>query len=100
MPALLRHLFRALRPQPDLDQAADRSKADKLNTATDPSFVLPTGILMEDACIIDEQENHVVLTVRVPLDLIRDNHAMLMALSEIATGRPLPSLIFSARPSP
>ena len=52
--------------------------------------MLPTGILMEDACIIDEQENHVVLTVRVPLDLIRDNHAVLMALSEIATGRPLP----------
>jgi hypothetical protein len=50
---------------------------------------------MQDACIIDEQENHVVLTVRVPLDLIRDNHAMLMALSEIATGRPLPSLLRS-----
>jgi hypothetical protein len=43
----------------------------------------------EDACIIDEQENHIVLTVRVPLDLIRDNHALLMALSEMGNqGRP------------
>jgi hypothetical protein len=46
--------------------------------AINPSaFVLPKGILTEDACIIDEQENHVVLTVRVPLDLIRDNQALL-----------------------
>src|SRR5882724_346952 len=55
-----------------------------------PGFVLPTGILQQDVNIIDEQENHVVLTVRVPLNLIRDNHAMLMALSEIATGEPRP----------
>jgi hypothetical protein len=48
-------------------------------------FMLPTGILKEDAAIIDEQEYHVVLTVRLPIDAIRDNHAMLMALSEIAT---------------
>ena len=41
--------------------------------------------------IIDEQENHIVLTVRVPIDLIRDNHALLMALSEIATGNPVAS---------
>lgn len=54
------------------------------------SFVLPTGILQQDFDIIDEQENHVVLTVRVPINLIRDNHAQLMALSRIATGDPRP----------
>jgi hypothetical protein len=59
-------------------------KADKLNTT---AVVLPAGILQRDFDIIDEQENHVVLTVRVPLDLIRDNHPLLMALSEIATGK-------------
>jgi hypothetical protein len=61
------------------------TQADKLNT----TFVLPTAILQEDACVIDEQENHIVLTVRVPLDLIRNNHPVLMALSEIATGKPV-----------
>jgi len=48
------------------------------------AFVLPTGILQRDFDIIDEQDDHVVLTVRVPLDLIRDNHALWKALSEIA----------------
>jgi len=50
----------------------------------------PTGILQRDFDIIDEQENHIVLTVRVPLDLIRDNMPLLMALCEIATGKPTP----------
>jgi hypothetical protein len=38
----------------------------------------------QDLDIIDEQETHVVLTVRVPIDLIRDNLSLLKALSEIA----------------
>lgn len=53
-------------------------------------FLLPTGILEQDATIIDEQDDHVVLTLRVPISAIRENHALLMALSEIATGKPLP----------
>ncbi len=56
-------------------------KAAAINPA---AFVLPTGILTEDACIIDAQENHIVLTLRVPIDLIRDNHGLLRALLEIA----------------
>jgi hypothetical protein len=44
------------------------------------AFVLPTGILQQDFEIIDEQEAHIVLTVRVPIDLIRDNRALLTAL--------------------
>ena len=52
------------------------------------SFMLPTGILQQDMDIIDEQENHIVLTLRVPIDWIRKNHAMLMALSEIVKSRP------------
>ena len=52
---------------------------------TSVSFKLPTGILQQDFEIIDEQENHVVLTVRVPLNLIRDNMPLLRALAEIAT---------------
>jgi hypothetical protein len=66
--------------------------SDAFTAARNPDkpgiITLPAAILQEDACIIDEQENHVVLTVRVPLDLIRDNHALLMALSEIAKPRP------------
>ena len=61
------------------------AKAEELNPA---AIVLPKGILMEDACIIDEQENHIVLTERLPIDLIRDNHALLMALSEMGKPRP------------
>jgi hypothetical protein len=52
------------------------------------AIMLPAAVLRQDAVIIDEQENHIVLTVRVPLDWIRDNHATLMALCEIATGKP------------
>jgi hypothetical protein len=31
------------------------------------------------------QEDHIVMTVRVPIDLIRNNRPLLMALSEIAS---------------
>jgi hypothetical protein len=51
-------------------------------------FVLPCGVLKEDVCIIDEQEHHVVLTVRVPLDLIRNKHALWQVLSEMAKPTP------------
>jgi hypothetical protein len=61
--------------------------AEQLNPA---AIVLPTGILQQDFDIIDEQENHIVLTVRVPIDLIRDNRALLMALLEIAAEKPRP----------
>jgi hypothetical protein len=63
------------------------AKADKLNTST---IVLPAAILQQDAVVIDEQENHVVLTVRLPIDLVRNNHTTLMALYEIATGKSAP----------
>jgi hypothetical protein len=61
--------------------------AEQLNPA---AIVLPTGILQQDFDIIDEQENHIVLTVRVPIELIRDNRALLMALLEIAAEKPRP----------
>src|SRR5260370_30051148 len=40
-------------------------------------FLLPVGVLREDAAIIDEQPDHVLLTVRIPLTLIRDNIPLL-----------------------
>jgi hypothetical protein len=43
--------------------------------------------LQQDSVVIDEQENHLVMTLRASLDLIRDNHTTLMALCEIATGK-------------
>jgi hypothetical protein len=52
-----------------------------------PTFFLPAAVLQQNAVVIDEQENHIVLTVRVPRDWIRDNHPTLMALCEIATGK-------------
>jgi hypothetical protein len=68
--------------------------ADELNTATaaidktSGVFMLPRAILQQDAVVIDEQENHIVMTLRLPIDVIRDNLTTLMALSEIATGKP------------
>jgi len=59
-------------------------RAPRSPTAWRLAFVLPTGILQQDFNIIDEQEDHIVLTVRVPLDLIRDNRPLLMALLQIA----------------
>lgn len=52
------------------------------------TFTLPAAVLRQDAVVIDEQENHIVMTMRLPIDLIRNNHTTLMALSEIATGEP------------
>jgi hypothetical protein len=52
------------------------------------AFVLPTGILQHDAVIIDEQENHIVMTVRLPIDLIREKRALLTALLEISKPTP------------
>jgi hypothetical protein len=64
---------------------------EELKAARNPDkpgiITLPAAILQEDAVVIDEQEDHIVMTLRVPLDLIRDNHPLLMALSEIATGK-------------
>jgi hypothetical protein len=48
------------------------------------AFVLPTGILNVDADIIDDQENHIVLTLRVSKEMIRSNRALLSALIEMA----------------
>jgi hypothetical protein len=59
--------------------------AEQPNAGT---FVLPKSILQQDFDIISEQEDHIVLTVRVSLDLIRDNERLLMALLEIARERP------------
>ena len=44
------------------------------------AIVLPRGILKENIAIIDEQEDHVVLTMRAPRDMRPDN-AGLLALS-------------------
>jgi hypothetical protein len=54
------------------------------------AILLPKGILQQDAVIIDEQDNHVVLTVRLPIDVIRDNQRLLRALLEIAAEKPRP----------
>lgn len=58
----------------------------KATVITPAAFTLPLGILQQDFEIIDEQENHVVLTARLLIDMIRDNVPFLMALSEIVTG--------------
>jgi hypothetical protein len=37
-----------------------------------------------DACIIDEQPDHLVFAIRVPRSVVRDNHAFLAAVLERA----------------
>jgi hypothetical protein len=63
------------------------TKVQELNPA---AIMLPKGILQQDFDIIDDQENHIVLTVRVPKNLIRDNQRLWQALSEIAIEKPRP----------
>jgi cold shock protein len=47
-----------------------------------------TFILPLDLCdIIDDQDEHIVLTLRLLKELIRDNHRLLMALAERSLGR-------------
>jgi hypothetical protein len=61
------------------------TKVQELNPA---AIMLPKGILQQDFDIIDDQENHIVLTVRVPKNLIRDNQRLWQALSEMAAEPP------------
>jgi hypothetical protein len=41
------------------------------------TFLLPTAILQQNAAVIDEQENHIVMTVRLPSDPHLDNDSLL-----------------------
>ena len=52
----------------------------------DKGFVIPSEILRQDSVIIDDQDHHLVLTLRVPKQLIRSNLPLLMALAEYAGG--------------
>ena len=50
---------------------------------------IPIGVLTADACIIEEQPDHIVLAIRVPRAVIGQNLPLLSALSE-RTGSPSP----------
>lgn len=47
---------------------------------------LPPGVFDQDGCIIDNQADHIVMTVRLPKSMIRQNYALLVALTEAAGG--------------
>jgi hypothetical protein len=49
--------------------------------------VLPVVALQQDSLILDDQDNHLVLTLRISKQVIRDNHRLLMALAERSLGR-------------
>jgi hypothetical protein len=49
--------------------------------------VLPVAALQMDSVILDTQEDHIVLTIRVPKAVIRDNIPLLMGLAERSLGR-------------
>jgi hypothetical protein len=51
------------------------------------TFILPRDLLQRDADIIDEQDQHIVLTLRLLKQLIRDNRQLLMGLAERSLGR-------------
>jgi hypothetical protein len=46
------------------------------------TFILPLDLLKQDCDIIDEQDEHIVVTLRLPKAWVRKNHGMLLALSE------------------
>ncbi|MDR3486424.1 MAG: hypothetical protein P4M05_16135 [Bradyrhizobium sp.] len=43
--------------------------------------------MQQDLAILDDQDNHLVLTLRVPKEFIRENRWMLSALSEACMDR-------------
>ena len=45
---------------------------------------LPWPLFTNDACIIEEQPDHLVVAIRVPKETIRNNLAFLTALAERA----------------
>jgi hypothetical protein len=51
-----------------------------------PGVLLPRDVLQQDGCIIDNQQDHIVMTVRLPKSMIRENYRLLVALTEAAGG--------------
>jgi hypothetical protein len=47
---------------------------------------LPPGVFEQDGCIIDNQADHIVMTVRLPKSMIRENYALLVALTQASGG--------------
>jgi hypothetical protein len=50
-------------------------------------FTLPVAALQLDSVILDNQEDHVVMTLRVPKAVIRSNMQLLMGLADRSLGR-------------
>jgi hypothetical protein len=61
-------------------------KADELKLRRHPESdelrLLPVAALQQDSVILDEQLDHIVLTLRVPKAAIRNNIPLLMALAD------------------
>jgi hypothetical protein len=54
--------------------------------ASDELRVLPVQVLQQDSVILDEQEDHVVITLRVPKEWVRNNLQLLMGLADRSLG--------------
>jgi hypothetical protein len=46
--------------------------------------LITRSLLQTDACIIADDDEHVVFAIRIPRKTIRDNHHFLLAASEAA----------------
>jgi hypothetical protein len=44
--------------------------------------VLPVAALQMDSVILDDQEDHVVLTIRLPKEVVRNNLQLLMGIAD------------------
>jgi hypothetical protein len=49
---------------------------------SDELRLLPVAALQQDSVMLDEQANHIVLTIRVPKAVIRNNMQLLMGLAD------------------
>jgi hypothetical protein len=49
-------------------------------------FMLPRAALQVDSVILDNQEDHVVVTLRIPKAVVRDNLQLLMGLCDMSLG--------------
>jgi hypothetical protein len=78
-------------PPPDKDELGRCGMSSRKTTQksehNSSTFILPLDLLQQDCDIIDDQDEHIVLTLRLLKELIRDNHRLLMALAERSLGR-------------
>jgi hypothetical protein len=65
---------------PQRKTAAEQELKLRRHPESNELFVLPVAALVMDSVILDNQESHLVLTIRIPKAVIRNNTPLLKGL--------------------